>query len=268
MKVIPIGPLGQYDNYVYAIYSAGGQTMALVDPADWPSVKQFIRGHPVLSGLTLSHVLTTHKHHDHAEDNRRIAQEVPGVKIVGGRPDNVLACNMPVDDGNQFQLPGGLLVTCLQKPCHTRGSVIFCITDANCAGTPDDFPRGTFTGDMIFVGGVGYFFEGTGADMMRAFEAWAQLCPDDTIVFPGHEYAVANYEWSHRVEKTNPKLVQRLNWAQAERAAGRPCMSTVGEEKETNVFMRAPLLMSVTKTSNPDECLGRLRQWKNEKRSS
>ena len=73
MKVIPIGPLGQYDNYVYAIYSNEGQTMALVDPAEWPSVKQFIRGHPVLSGLTLTHVLTTHKHHDHAEDNRRIA---------------------------------------------------------------------------------------------------------------------------------------------------------------------------------------------------
>ena len=51
MKVIPIGPLGQYDNYVYAIFTAGGQTFALVDPAEWQSVKQFIRGHPVLSQL-------------------------------------------------------------------------------------------------------------------------------------------------------------------------------------------------------------------------
>ena len=58
---------------------------------------------------------------------------------------------------------------------------------------------------MVFVGGAGFFFEGDGHDMTRAFEAWGQL-PDDTIVFPGHEYAVANYTWSHQVEKTNPKL--------------------------------------------------------------
>ena len=118
----------------------------------------------------------------------------------------------------------------------------------------------------MFIGGCGYFFEGDGSDMLHCFDALSQL-PDDTKVYAGHEYALANYEWSSRVERANTKIQERLAWARGERNAGRAITSTVGIEKETNVFMRAESLMSLTGAANPVDSMTTLRQWKNSKKT-
>ena len=112
MRVIPIPYFG--DNYCYAVYVEGGDTVQLVDAADWGAVKSFIQGHPVLSTLRLTHVLTTHKHMDHSRDNPQIKAENPEIQVVGGAPDNVPACTMPVQQDSSFTLDGGLQVHILR----------------------------------------------------------------------------------------------------------------------------------------------------------
>lgn len=174
--------------------------------------------------------MTTHKHEDHSYDNPLIEEDVPGVKIIGGAADNVKGCNMPINDGDKFEIQPGLEVICLQKPCHTRGHTMYYITDSNASEEDGDIQRAVFTGDMVFVGGAGHFFEGDGQEAWTAFCAIRDL-PDDTIIFSGHEYALANYKWAITVDENNVRIQERLAWAETEREAGRQCHSTVGEEK-------------------------------------
>ena len=52
-----------------------------------------------------------------------------------------------------------------------------------------------FTGDTIFPGGVGRFFEGDAAQMVAAVKKIRKL-PSETKIFPGHEYTVSNLKFA------------------------------------------------------------------------
>jgi len=96
-------------------------------------------------------------------------------------------------------------------------------------------PGGVFTGDTLFIGGSGRFFEGTGEEMIRALSYLASL-PDETVVYPGHEYTSGNLAFAKSVDPNN-KSLDRL----AELISTNPTTtgrSTIGDEKEWNVFMR------------------------------
>lgn len=67
-------------------------------------------------GVTISKVLTTHKHHDHAGGNNAMASEIAGLEIVGGEKDRVQGANVTVKDGDIVSV-GGITVQCM----HTAG---------------------------------------------------------------------------------------------------------------------------------------------------
>ena len=49
-----------------------------------------------------------------------------------------------------------------------------------------------FTGDFFFMGGVGKFFEGVPEEMKNCLDTLESVCPQDTHMFPGHEYGTEN----------------------------------------------------------------------------
>jgi len=62
--------------------------------------------------------------------------------------------------------------------------------------------------------------------------------PDDTRVYCGHEYTVANLKFASSIEPDNAAVQEKLQWAERERAAGRFTVpSTIGDEKRFNPFM-------------------------------
>ena len=77
-------------------------------------------------------------------------------------------------DGEGFSL-GSIAVKGLHTPCHTQDSICWFMQDG------DD--RVVFTGDTLFHGGCGKFFEGNGAEMHRALNVTLASLPDDTRVF-------------------------------------------------------------------------------------
>ena len=54
-----------------------------------------------------------------------------------------------------------------------------------------------FTGDTIFVGGCGRFFEGEPSEMVFAMQQALQH--PDALMFCGHEYSVQNLEFCNKV---------------------------------------------------------------------
>jgi hydroxyacylglutathione hydrolase len=65
----------------------------------------------------------------------------------------------------------------LYTPCHTQDSICWFIQDGE--------DRAVFTGDTLFHGGCGRFFEGTPQEMEIALNKTLAALPDDTKVYVG-----------------------------------------------------------------------------------
>ena len=126
--------------------------------------------------------------------------------------------------------------------------------------------RCVFTGDTIFVGGCGRFFEGEPHEMAAAMTVARDVLPADTKMFCGHEYTVANLNFCAIADPTNEKVLAKRSEAIASREASVWTVPTkLSDEREFNVFMRCfdADMQTLTGTSNPTDCIGFLRQWKN-----
>jgi len=120
---------------------------------------------------------------------------------------------------------------CLATPCHTQDSICYYVTDRSLPGaTPV-----VFTGDTLFVGGCGRFFEGDGAQMHAALTYLGTL-PDPTLVYSGHEYTAGNLSFAKSIDPDNKALTRLQELVDSHKVT--QGYGTIGDEKEWNVFMR------------------------------
>ena len=101
------------------------------------------------------------------------------------------ACTHPIKDKDEFSIHG-FKVKCFHTPCHTRGHILYYITSEEEIKESEmstshqekyeivkNIKRSVFTGDTVFVGGCGKFFEGKPEGMLYAMDTLGTL-PDDT----------------------------------------------------------------------------------------
>jgi len=253
MKVIPVPALS--DNYMYLVIDESSRHAFVVDPVE--PQKLIDTAHK--ENATITHALTTHHHHDHAGGNKELASSVKDIQIFGG-DDRIPALTKKVTDGDTIQV-GNINVNVFFTPCHTTGHVLYLAKQGNEVGS-------LFTGDTLFVGGCGRFFEGTAEQMHHALNEVIAGLPDETKVYCGHEYTKKNLEFAVHVEPTNQIAKEKLDWATERAKSGIPTVpSTVGEEKTFNPFMRVqiPEFVKSLKLSenNAIAAMAHLRELKN-----
>jgi len=119
-----------------------------------------------------------------------------------------------------------------------------------------------FTGDTLFQGGCGRFFEGTGDEMHAALSKLGSL-PDETVVYNGHEYTAGNAKFAMSVEPDNPAIARLAKLVQENKVT--TGLTTIGDEKEWNVFMRLDkdTIKQATGSQEPGAVMNRLREMKN-----
>ena len=122
--------------------------------------------------------------------------------------------------------------------------------------------RVVFTGDTLFIGGCGKFFEGTADEMESALNGILAKLPGDTKVYPGHEYTRNNVKFLVTVDEGDD--VKRLGEL-VEREKETQGRSTIAEEKRWNAFMKTGTkeMRDVTGEKEPGRVMGRLREMKN-----
>jgi hydroxyacylglutathione hydrolase len=226
LEVIPVPALR--DNYIWLIRSPGKQSSnpadpaagdaVIVDPGDAAPVLAALAHHR----LRPTAVLITHGHPDHVagvpELRRRYMLPVYGP--VGTLPDR------PLREGDSAPLNHGLDLRVLEVPGHTREHIAY-------------YGNGLlFCGDTLFTGGCGRLLGGTAPQLYASLQRLATL-PDDTRVYCGHEYTLANLTFAARVEPGNARLAARLDETRRLREGGMATVpATLAEEKATNPFLR------------------------------
>lgn len=125
---------------------------------------------------------------DHAGGNAALSKLFPKARVYGF-DDRIPAMTHRLSDGESFQL-GHLRVEAIHCPCHTSGSLSYVIHDDRA----DPSEQAVFTGDTLFLGGCGRFFEGSANDMYLALHRKIGKLAHSTKVFVGHEYTLKNLE--------------------------------------------------------------------------
>lgn len=161
VQIIPL----YSDNYCYVLIDRLTKQAAVVDPG-----KEIIREVEKLQkekNIELTTILCTHKHDDHVGGNSAMKLHFPNVEIIGTGYEPIPSLDRAVHHEDTFTI-GSLQVQTLHTPCHTRGHVCFFVTPSLHSSYEKDHDKNSqldpilFSGDTLFAGGCGRFFEGTG----------------------------------------------------------------------------------------------------------
>jgi hydroxyacylglutathione hydrolase len=177
-------------NFAYLIGDVESGEGALVDPSYNP--KKCLAA-AEKHRLVVKYVINTHGHYDHTNGNQTVVKRT-GAKVVA-HPSASQQHDIDADDGGTLAL-GDLKLEFIHTPGHTGDAI--CILAAGKL----------ITGDTLFVGKVGGTDLGPGAK--REFEGLHRLMelPDETEVYPGHDYGVAPTSTIGHEKKTNPFLLK------------------------------------------------------------
>jgi hydroxyacylglutathione hydrolase len=241
------------DNYAVLLHEPQSGATAVVDAPDAKPILAALK----TRGWTLTDIFVTHHHNDHTAGIGGLKAEY-GATVTGPEEEaeRIAGIDRPATEKNGFVF-AGQPVRVLETPGHTLGHVTYVLPESKLA----------FTGDTLFSLGCGRLFEGDARLMWTSLQKIAALA-DDTVLYCGHEYTLANGRFAKTVEPENDALLARLKEVEALRAAGKPTLpTTLGQEKATNPFLRAHSLAirgRLGLISAPDwQVFGRLRELKN-----
>lgn len=238
--VITIPALG--DNYIY-LYRYGRENAFVVDPGEAGAVFKALEKY----NINLTDALLTHHHSDHTGGIGELKKST-GCKVTAG------------GEGEVFNI-GDVNIQIIATPGHTRDSVCYYVRPSEKQGGV------IFTGDTLFAGGCGRPIECEASILWESLEKIAAL-PDDTFVYPGHDYTEENYEFALTIVPDDKGVKKRLQEIRELQKLGKPTVpSSIGQEKASNIFLRAgePEIQAALKMSNASatEVFAELRRRKN-----
>jgi hydroxyacylglutathione hydrolase len=252
--------VGSSNNYAYLVTDEATSDAVIIDPANPDEVLPTLKDR-MASSINLTSIVNTHHHWDHAGGNERVLEALNNkndkkLTVIGGK--DCAAVTTTPKDSEVFHIGKNIAVTPLHTPCHTQDSICYYMVDS----TQNPPQRAVFTGDTLFIGGCGKFFEGNPTEMQAALTKLGQL-PDDTAVYPGHEYTKSNVKFLVKVDGGNESVKSLERFAENNKET--QGKFTIGDEKRHNVFMRTgeKEMQEVTGKSEPSEVMGKLREMKN-----
>jgi len=243
------------DNYAYLLIDETTKEAAAVHPYDM----QKVQAAADQQGVKIIANLTTHHHNDHSGGNNDFHSKYPDAPIIGGSKQGE-AVDKIVKDKDEFTISEQLKVKCYATPCHTQDSICYYVTDKFNTSQPGV----VFTGDTLFQGGCGRFFEGNASEMHAALSYLGTL-DSSTVVYNGHEYTKSSLAFGKSVEPSSTGMKRLEDLVQNNSVT--TGKSTIGDEKEWNVFMRLDkedVLKAVGGSqSSPVDVMKKLREMKN-----
>ena len=178
--------------YTYLIASAKGREAVIIDPV-LENVDEYIQLLKELD-LKLVKVIDTHIHADHVTGASKLKQATNCTTLMGEHSP-ADAVEIKVKDNELIKIDS-LKIKSLYTPGHTSDSYSFLL---------DNY---LFSGDTLLINGTGRtdFQNGSSKDAYNSLFNNILKLPEETLVYPGHDY---NGKFSSTIgneKKFNPRL--------------------------------------------------------------
>jgi sulfur dioxygenase len=164
----------------------------LIDPV----VSVMERDLAVLSelGLKLAYTLDTHIHADHITAALELKSKV-GSKIAAPAFDRLPCTDHAIEEGQPFVV-GSVQIEPLHTPGHTDGHFSYRLGER------------VFTGDALLIDGCGRtdFQNGDAPTLYKSVKEKLFCLPEDTLVYPGHDYQNRRVSSIGQEKNRNPRL--------------------------------------------------------------
>jgi sulfur dioxygenase len=178
--------------YTYLIASRRGGEALIIDPV-LDKVERYMKLFAELD-IRLVKAIDTHVHADHVTALGALRDRTRCITVMGAQSD-VDVVSMRVDDGDEITVDG-VSLTALYTPGHTSDSYSFLMPDR------------VFTGDTLFIRGTGRTDFQNGSSHAQYDSLFNKLLklPDETLVYPGHDYKGDTVSTILEERQFNPRL--------------------------------------------------------------
>ena len=180
--------------HTYLLADESTREAVLIDPV----LEQFDRDRTLLRelDLTLLYTLETHVHADHITAAALLRKEegsAVGVSAAAG----VESADLEFNEGDVIRFGSTTLEVC-STPGHTDGCVTYLCRDQGMA----------FTGDALLIRGCGRtdFQQGDASLLFSSIRNKIFTLPDETLLFPGHDYKGRMVTSVAEEKRCNPRL--------------------------------------------------------------
>ncbi len=178
--------------HTYLLYDSENGEGIIIDPVKEKSARDL--GLLKELKVDLKYVLETHVHADHitgASDLR----EKTGAKVIYGDKAGVPCADGTLADGEELKF-GKFAVKALSTPGHTDGCTSYLVENM------------VFTGDALFIRGTGRtdFQQGSSEALYESINSKLFVLPDNTLVYPGHDYKGMWVSTIGEEKKHNPRV--------------------------------------------------------------
>lgn len=149
--------------------------------------------------LKLQYVFETHIHADHITSAFKFSDEL-GCKIAVSKEADIKCADIATEDGRIFSF-GPFQIKAIATPGHTESCTSF-----HCENM-------LFTGDTLLVRGCGRtdFQQGSSSKLFHSVRKKLFTYPEDTIVYPAHDYKGFTSTTIGEEKLYNPRLSININ---------------------------------------------------------
>jgi hydroxyacylglutathione hydrolase len=213
-------------NYCYIVACPETGEALAIDPLDHEKTLNTAKA----KGWQITQVLNTHEHHDHTGGNAQVIAATRAKLIAHHKSGSKIAgVDRGVKAGDIIKVGKTVELECLDTPGHTLCHI--------CLRSHTEQPA-LFSGDTLFNAGAGNVHNGGDVNLLYAtFAEQLAKLPDNTRVYPGHDYIENNLKFTLNREPDNTAASALLPSVEGHDPA-KAAVTTLGEEKQFNTFMR------------------------------
>lgn len=209
-------------NINYLIYCPETRDCLVIDPLDCDKILQTAQEQE----LKISQIINTHEHADHTGGNLELKEKIHAKIQAHHRAKNLIpGFDRGLKHQDLIQIGSTLTFKVLETPGHTLHSI--CIYN--------EAEPALYTGDTLFNCGCGNCYHGGDPELMfQTFENQLQHLPNETVIYPGHDYLRNNLQFAASLTPNHPGINNLENKLKASEFY----LSTLGEDKSVDPFFR------------------------------
>ncbi|HEY7888109.1 MAG TPA: hydroxyacylglutathione hydrolase [Steroidobacteraceae bacterium] len=226
MLVERIWSANPYRNFHYLIACPESGEALAVDPLEWRLCLDAARA----KGWQITQILNTHEHSDHTGGNVGLV-DATGAKVLAhaAAANRIGGVDRGLGKGDVVRVGRTVELQCLDTPGHTMAHICLLAGGDRSA---------LFCGDTLFNAGAGNCHNGGHPQQLyETFVTQLAQLPEETQVFPGHEYLARNLEFTLDREPDNATARALLAPVRQQLPSAMK-VTTLGEEKRINTFFR------------------------------